>query len=112
MGGGRLTGSMIGHWRIALTWTVGDAWTCFSTERAQVLRLAFRIVGLSLPIDGSEDYAISIKGLASELLVEHLKDWEVGGRDGLGEEVADGQPSDNQESTAPEEEEEINFCYE
>jgi len=112
MGGGRLTGSMIGRRCIALTWAVGEAWTCFSTERAEVVRRAFCIVGLSLPIDGSEDYAISIKGLASDLLAEHLKDWEVEGRDGLGDEVADSHPLENQESTALEEEEEINFCYE
>jgi len=109
--GGRLTGSMVGRRRIALIWAVGEAWARFSTERAEVVRRAFRIVGLSLPIDGSEDHEISIKGLASDHLAEHLKDWGIGERDGLGEEVTDGQLSNHQGSTASEEEE-INFCYE
>ena len=52
---------------------------------------AFRIVGLSLPIDGSENHEISIKGLASDYLAEQLKDWEIEGGDGLGDEVVDSQ---------------------
>ena len=75
--GRRLTRSMIGHKRVALTWAVGEAWERFLTERAEVVRRSFRTVGLSLPIDGSEDHEISIKGLANQVLVEGLRDWEM-----------------------------------
>lgn len=77
--GGRLTGSMVGRRRIAVTWAVGEAWERFSVERIAVVQRAFRIVGLSLPIDGSEDHELSIRGLANDYLVEGLRDWGVGG---------------------------------
>jgi len=80
--GRRPTGSMIGQRRVALTWAVGEAWECFSTECAEVVRRSFCTVGLSLPIDGSEDHYISIKGLANQVLVEGLRDWERGNREG------------------------------
>jgi len=80
--GRRRTGSMIGRRRVALTWAVGEAWECFSTERAEVVRRSFRTVGLSLPIHGSENHDISIKGLANQVLVEGLRDWERENREG------------------------------
>ena len=83
--GGKLTGSMVGPRRIAVTRAIGDAWTQFSTNRAKVVRLAFRIVGLSLPLDGSADSELSIKGLANDLLVEGLKEWETGDGGGGGQ---------------------------
>ena len=43
-----------------------------------MVRPVFQIIGLSLPIDESEDYKLSIKELANEFLVEGLKEWEVG----------------------------------
>lgn len=100
--GGRLTGSMIGRRRVALTWAVGEAWERFSTERVEVVRRSSRTVGLSLPIDGSEDHEISIKGLANQVLVEGLRDWERGNEEGR-EIVSD---SDSVE------EEELDFHYE
>jgi len=77
--GGKLTGSMIGRRRVAITRAVGEAWERFSTERAEVVQRAFRVVGLSLPIDGSEDHQISIKGLATDFLAKRLKEWAMGG---------------------------------
>jgi len=88
--GGKLTGSMVGRRRVAITHVVGEAWERFSTERVEVVCRAFRIVGLSLPIDGSEDHKISIKGLATDFLCEGLKELEeVGGIGEIGLEEMD-----------------------
>ena len=70
---------MIGHRQIATTWVVGDAWEKYSTQRVEVVWRAFRVVGLSLPIDRGEDHELSIKTLANDFLAEGLKEWEVGG---------------------------------
>ena len=77
--GGKLTGSMVGRRRILITWAVGEAWERFSAERKHVIQHAFRVVGLSLPIDGSCDHEISVKGIESPILIEGLKDWRRGG---------------------------------
>ena len=49
--GGSLQGSMVGRRRVATTWAVGEAWERFSLERQEVVRKAFRVVGLSLSVD-------------------------------------------------------------
>jgi hypothetical protein len=77
--GGNLTGSMVGRRRVLTTWAVGEAWERFSIARQQVVEKAFSVVGLSLPIDGSGDGEISIKGIDLGQLVEGLKDWQKGG---------------------------------
>jgi len=69
-----LNGSMVGRRRVAVTWAVGEAWEVFSREKVEVVRNAFRAVGLAVPINGSEDHRLSIKGLANELLIEGLRD--------------------------------------
>ncbi|KAG0125893.1 hypothetical protein HOY82DRAFT_615839 [Tuber indicum] len=61
---------------VAITWAVGEVSEKFSSQQAEVVQRTFCIVGLSLPIDGSEDTEISIKGLLNEYLVEGLKEWE------------------------------------
>ncbi|RPA99742.1 hypothetical protein L873DRAFT_879987 [Choiromyces venosus 120613-1] len=65
--GGRLPGSKIGRRRVAVTWRVGEAWERFSAEKAEVVKKAFHVVGLALPIDGLADHEISIKGIDTEL---------------------------------------------
>ena len=77
--GGKLVGSMVGRRRVLTTWAVGEAWEVFCRERTSVIQRSFRAVGLALPIDGSHDHEISIKGLESSLLIEGLKDWQKGG---------------------------------
>ena len=77
--GGSLTRSKVGRRRIAVTWAVGEAWERFSAEKTEVVRRAFRVVGLGLPIDGSADHEISIKGIETGFLTEGLKNWEEGG---------------------------------
>jgi len=77
--GGSLTGSKVGRRRIGVTWAVREAWEHFSAEKAEVVLRAFRVLGLGLPIDGSADHEISIKGIKTGFLTEGLKNWEEGG---------------------------------
>ena len=77
-GGGKLGGSMVGRRWILCTWAVGEAWEWFSLNYAHVVERAFTAVGHSLPIDGSWDSEISIKGLETSLFVEGLKGWAQG----------------------------------
>ena len=76
--GGTLAGSMVGRRRILTTWAVGEAWEIFTRERAEVIKKSFRILGLALPINGSCDEEISIKGLDCTYLREGIKDWQIG----------------------------------
>jgi len=78
-GGSRLVGSMVGRRRILTMWAVGEESEIFSQERSVVVRRYFRILQLALPIDGSCDGEISIKGIENAYLQEGLKDWSVGG---------------------------------
>ena len=92
----------MGRRRVAITWAVGEAWEVFSREKAEVVRNSFQVVGLSLPIDGSEDHRLSIKGLANDVLIEGLKDWDDREQENANPEVDIDIDSDD----------EINFAYE
>lgn len=70
--GGKLTGSAVGRRRVAASWAVGAAWERFSQTKGEVVRRSFRCVGLSLPIDGSADEEISIKGIETSFLSQGL----------------------------------------
>ncbi|KAG0133660.1 hypothetical protein HOY82DRAFT_538057 [Tuber indicum] len=72
-GGGQLWESMVGRRRVLCTWAVGKAWKRFSTNQTHVIEWAFTAVGLSLPIDGSRDSEICVKGLDTSLFVEGMK---------------------------------------
>lgn len=50
--------------RVLTTWCVGDAWYGFCIEKQQLVKKVFRKVGLSLPVDGSADHELDIKGFA------------------------------------------------
>lgn len=54
----------VGQRRILTTWCVGDAWYQFCIEKQDIIKSVFRKVGLSLPIDGSQDYELDIKGFS------------------------------------------------
>lgn len=79
--GKALQGSQIGKRRVMTTWAVGDAWERFCREKQQVVIRSFRAVRLALPIDGSCDSEISIKGLDSAGLTEKRRDWHLDGLD-------------------------------
>jgi len=70
---------MIGRRRILTTWAVGEALEVFSREQVEVVKRSFRILGLALPINGTCDNEISVKGIESAYLVEGLKGLERGG---------------------------------
>ncbi|RPB00518.1 hypothetical protein L873DRAFT_1564006, partial [Choiromyces venosus 120613-1] len=48
--------------RIMVTHVVGEAWAIFQQEKKELITKAFRDVGVTLPIDGSQDQDIHIKG--------------------------------------------------
>lgn len=52
----------MGQRRVLTTWCVGDAWYLFCIEKQDIIKRVFRKVGLSLPIDGSADHELDIKG--------------------------------------------------
>jgi len=76
--GGQLWGSVVGRRRVLCTWAVGEAWERFSQNQAHIVKRAFTATGLALPIDGSCDSKISVKGLDSSLLIAGLQDWGQG----------------------------------
>ena len=56
-----------------MTQCVGEAWEQFNREKREVVVRSFRCLGISLPIDGSCDDEISIKGLDTTVLAQGLK---------------------------------------
>lgn len=52
----------VGDRRVLTTWGVGDTSYQFCMEKQDLVKKAFRIVGLSLPIDGSAHHELDIKG--------------------------------------------------
>lgn len=68
-------------------------------EQVEVVQKDFRVVGLSLPLDGSEDIEISVKGLATEFLKAGQGNW------GIVHEV------ETEDQELEEEDDEQNFSY-
>ena len=75
----RLDSSAIGERRILVTHAVAQAWEQFTSSQAskELVISTFRKLGLTLPIDGSCDDELSIKGIDSALL--QIGDWREGG---------------------------------
>jgi len=75
-----ITGSStVGEMRVIMTRCVGAAWERFCQEKREIIIRSFRCIGTSLPIDGSSDGEISIKGLPTPHLITTLKDWKTQG---------------------------------
>jgi len=55
----------IGDRRVMTTECVGNAFHHFHSQKAEIIRSSFRNVGLSLPIDGSSDSMLDIKGFGN-----------------------------------------------
>ena len=66
--------SAVGKMRVMMTHCVAEAWTAFTQKKREVMIKSFRQLGLSLPLDGSSDGEISIKGLDMPILMDAL--WE------------------------------------
>ena len=99
--------SKVGRRRVMTTWAVGEAWDRFCTSRKEVLVRAFSTVGLSLPIDGSRDAELSIKGIDTERLANDLQAWHIGG---LEEPSLDDDSSEAEESI-PSDEDNPEFIF-
>lgn len=67
----------LGDRRILMTWVIGEAWDWLHREKKELIVSSFWHVGISLVVDGSQDYELKIKGL--EDLV--IGDWREGGLD-------------------------------
>src|SRR6202165_406675 len=65
----------VGQRRVLLTKWVGQAWDDMHTEDSDMIRQAFRQVGLGLPIDSCQDHEIKIKDFP-EVQVGNWKDWQ------------------------------------
>lgn len=68
----------VGERRVLTTKCVRQMWETFCLSKRQLVIDSFRNVGLSLPIDGSHDYELRIKGFASEDL--EIENWYEGGQ--------------------------------
>ena len=69
----------IGKWsvsdkRIMVTHVVAQAWAAFSVEKCQVIQKSFRDLGVTLPVDGSKDHEIRIKGFNQVAIGDWTKD--------------------------------------
>jgi len=71
-------GSAMEERRVLIQHCLAQAWHTFCTTRHEVIVSSFRKLGLSLPIDGSCDSELSIKGFSPEQLV--IGDWRVADR--------------------------------
>jgi hypothetical protein len=65
----------VGDRRVLLTKWVGQAWEDMHTEDGDMIRQAFKQVGLCLPVDGSQDHEIKIKDFP-EVQVGNWMDWQ------------------------------------
>jgi len=89
---------------ILTTSCVGDAFYQFHTEKQQIIIQSFRKVGLALPIDGSLDHELDIKGFRGL----QIGDWrrEDSTADPFADILAGADTTEEIEFRAPREEEE------
>ena len=81
--------SAIAERRILVTHAVGEAWEKFSQTYQELVVTIFRKLGLTLPIDGSCDDELSIKGIDPSLL--RIGDWRIEKEEDLHQEAGDGE---------------------
>ncbi|RPA97235.1 hypothetical protein L873DRAFT_1691456 [Choiromyces venosus 120613-1] len=60
--------------RIMVTHVVAEAWAAFTSEKGELLRKSFRDLGVTLPLDGSKDDQIRIKGFQHINIGDWTKD--------------------------------------
>jgi len=71
--------SAIAERRVLVTHAVGQAWEIFCERNQESVIQTFLSLGLTLPIDGSCDNELSVKGISPDLL--QIGDWRRGGMD-------------------------------
>jgi hypothetical protein len=67
----------VGKRRVVTTCCVGNAWYQFCIEKQDLIKYVFRKVGLSLPVDGSADHEIDIKGFEGFEVGDWRRELEV-----------------------------------
>jgi hypothetical protein len=97
--------SAVGEMRVLMTRCVGEAWSTFCRERRAVVIKSFRQLGISLPIDGSSDGEISVKGLSTERLMAALTEWKT--RGAPSGEDSDCEDSDSESESEDEEDDDF-----
>ena len=65
--------NVIAECRVLVTQAVGAAWEQFCEKHQGLVVQTFRKLGITLPIDGSSDGELSVKGIDSSLL--EIGDW-------------------------------------
>jgi hypothetical protein len=58
--------------RVMTTQVVARAWEAFCRDNQEMIKKAFRDVGVTLAVDGSEDHLLKIKGFAAEDLAKEI----------------------------------------
>jgi len=81
--------SAIAERRILVTHVVGEAWEKFCYTYQELVAITFRKLGLTLPIDGSCDDELLIKGIDPSLV--RIGDWRMEGDEGLDLEAGEGE---------------------
>jgi len=100
-----ITGSSaVGEMRVMMTKCVGATWERFCQEKREVIIRSFRCIGASLPIDGTSDSEISIKGLPTPHLMTALQDWKTRGAPTAQEDAASSSDDTLEDSSSSEDE--------
>lgn len=58
--------------RVMTTHVVARAWEAFCKEKRELIQKSFRDVGVTLPVDGSEDSLLKVKGFEAEDLAKEI----------------------------------------
>ena len=64
----------VGDRRVMTTYCVGKAFDQFHSTKSHVISTSFHKLGLSLPIDGSSDYELDIKGFSKLEIGDWIQD--------------------------------------
>ena len=67
----------MGDRRIMTTFCIGEAYYKFHQEKAEIIRCVFRKIGLALPINGSADHELDIKGFTGLEIGDWRKDIDL-----------------------------------
>jgi len=87
----------VGDRRIATTWCVGRAWAEFTGRDLgkKIIQDSFRNVGLALPIDGSQDSQLRVKGFRAQELVIGDWRWDIAAENGDLQDIIDEAEDEN-----------------
>jgi len=99
--------SAVGEMRVMMTRCVSAAWERFCREKREIIIQIFRCIGASLPINGSSDGKISIKGLPTPHLMTALQDWKTQGAPTADEGTASSSDDTVEDSSSSDDESDV-----